>query len=199
MAAASARRSCLQALSTKPGHIRFESHGVRLIPDPAFLAKNQTLEFIPGDLFIPEIKTLSSVREDRFWCPVRALRWYLDRTKDIRSSTSLFILPGGQHSAASKDTISRWLAEVIRPHAQGHARAHEIRGVAASRALFAGVPVPDILKAAAWKTPSTFVACYLSDSLAAFGRAVLACPLQGFAPAKLVVLPVFSAVPVYAY
>ena len=44
VAAASARRrSCLQALSMKPGHIRFEAHGVRLIPDPEFLPKNQTL------------------------------------------------------------------------------------------------------------------------------------------------------------
>jgi len=186
VAAASARRrSCLHALSTKPGHIRFENHGVRLIPDPLFLAKNQTLEFLPGDIFIPEIKTLSSIREDRLWCPVRALKWYIDRTKELRSSSRLFILPGGQHTAASKDTLSRWLAEVIRPHTHDRVRAHDIRGVAASRALFAGVPVPDILKAAAWKTPSTFVSCYLSNSLAAdsaFGLAVLARPPRGSLP-----------------
>ena len=71
VAAASARRrSCLQALSMKPGFIRFEAHGVRLIPDPEFLPKNQTLDFVPGDIFIPEIKTMSSISEDRFWCPV---------------------------------------------------------------------------------------------------------------------------------
>ena len=178
VAAASARRrSCLQALSVRPGHLRFENHGVRLIPDPRFLAKNQTLDFLPGDIFIPEIGTASSIREDRKWCPVRALKWYLHRTKDLRASDRLFVLPRRPHTAASRDTISRWLSEVIRPHAQGQVRAHEVRGQAASRALFAGVPVEDILKAAAWKTPSSFVSCYLSDTLsaeAAFGRAALA-------------------------
>ena len=177
VAAASARRrSCLQALSVKPGYLRFEPHGVRLIPDPEFLPKNQTLEFIPGDIFIPEIKTLSSVSEDKLWCPVRALKWYIKRTESLRQSPRLFILPRAPHTAASKDTISRWLTEVIAPHAQGRVRAHEVRGQAASRALFSGVSVQDILKAAAWKTPSTFVSCYLTDTLsaeAAFGRAVL--------------------------
>ncbi|PIK39645.1 hypothetical protein BSL78_23522 [Apostichopus japonicus] len=49
VASASARRrSCLHALSTAEGHIRFDSRGVRLVPDPRFLAKNQTLAFIPG-------------------------------------------------------------------------------------------------------------------------------------------------------
>ena len=176
-AATARRRSCLQALSVRPGHIRFENHGVRLIPDHQFLAKNQTLTFLPGDIFIPEISSASSVREDKKWCPVRALKWYLHRTKEVRTSDRLFVLPRRPFTAASKDTISRWLTEVITPHAQGTVRAHQVRGMAASKALFAGVPIEDILKAAAWKTPSTFVACYLSDTLAAeaaFGRAVLA-------------------------
>ena len=177
MAAASARRrSCLQALSVKPGHLRFENHGVRMVPDPSFLAKTQTLTFVPGDILIPEISSASSVAEDRKWCPVRALKWYLHRTKDLRTSQRLFVLPRRPHTAASRDTISRWLTEVITPHAQGQVRAHEVRGQATSKALFAGVPIEDILKAAAWKTPTTFVACYLTDTLgaeAAFGRAVL--------------------------
>ncbi|KAJ8034258.1 hypothetical protein HOLleu_21019 [Holothuria leucospilota] len=168
VAAASARRrSCLQALSVRPGHVRFENHGVRLIPDHQFLARNQTLTFLPGDIFIPEISSASSVPEDRKWCPVRALKWYLHRTKEVRASDRLFVLPRRPFTAASKDTISRWLTEVITPHAGGKVRAHQVRGMAASKALFAGVPIEDILKAAAWKTPSTFVACYLSDTLAA--------------------------------
>ena len=174
--ASARRRSCLQALSTKPGHLRFENHGVRFIPDIAFLPKNQTLLFIPGDIFIPELKTMSSIPEDRFWCPVRALKWYLKRTEKLRSTSRLFIIPSTPYGAASRDTISRWLVEVISPHAQGGVRAHEVRGQAASRALFAGVDLQDILKAAAWKTPTTFVSCYLSDTLSAeasFGRAAI--------------------------
>ena len=124
----------------KPGFLRFEPHGVRLIPDPGFLPKNQTLEFIPGDIFIPEIKTLSSVTEDKLWCPVRALKWYLKRTEGLRQSPRLFILPRAPYTAASKDTISRWLTEVIAPHAQSRVRAHDVRGQAASRALSPACP-----------------------------------------------------------
>ncbi|PIK39027.1 hypothetical protein BSL78_24141 [Apostichopus japonicus] len=179
--ASARRRSCLHALTTKPNHIRFEGHGVRMVPDPAFIAKNQALTFLPGDIFIPEIKTLSSVAEDKRWCPVRALKWYLSRTEKLRQTTSLFILPRPPYTSASKDTLSRWLVETIRPFTTGAARprAHDIRGISASTALFAGIPIEDILKAAAWKTPTTFVACYLTDTLhaeAAFGSAVMRGP-----------------------
>ncbi|WP_411016617.1 hypothetical protein, partial [Salmonella sp. s51944] len=162
-----------------PGHMRFENQGVWFIPDHTFLPKNQTLDFIPGDIFIPELKTFSSVPDDRLRCPVRALKWYLDRTKDLRTSDQLFILTREPFGPASKSTISRWIVETISPSASGPVWAHQVRGQAASRALFAGVELQDIIKAAAWKTPSTFVKCYLSDTLAAetaFGRAALAGP-----------------------
>ncbi|XP_071847532.1 uncharacterized protein [Apostichopus japonicus] len=180
VASASARRrSCLHALSTAEGHIRFDSQGVRLVPDPRFLAKNQTLAFIPGDIFLPKLSLTSDTAEDKLWCPVRALKWYLHRTKDLRSSQALFILPTSPHSAASKETISRWLVQAIRLHAETDqpVRAHDIRGQAASKALFQGVPVDDILQAAWWKTPSTFVASYLTDTVASestFGRITIA-------------------------
>ncbi|XP_071819387.1 uncharacterized protein [Apostichopus japonicus] len=167
--ASARRRSCLHALPTKQNHIRFENHG-RMVPDPSFIPKNQVLSFLPGDIFIPEIKTPSSVAEDKLWGPVRALKWYLNKTQPLRGTTmSLFILPRAPFSTVSKDTLSRWLMEIIRPFAVGTTltRAHDIRGKAASTALFAGVPIEVILKAAAWRTPTTFVACYLSDSLQA--------------------------------
>ena len=98
------RRSCLQALSVKPGHIRFENHGVRFIPDHEFLPKNQTLDFVPGDIFIPELKTMSSIPEDKYWCPVRALKWYLKRTEAIKSSSRLIVLPS---------TPLEWLLRIL--------------------------------------------------------------------------------------
>lgn len=58
-------------------------------------------------------------------------------------------------------------------------RAHDTRGIASSWALFQGVPLDDILKAAYWHNPNTFTSCYLSDvisSEAAFASAVLSCP-----------------------
>ena len=192
VAAASARRrSELQALTTRDGFIRFEQGGVRLLTDPQFLAKNQSSSFTPGDIFLPELKEFSSVAEDKLWCPVRALKWYLERTKVVRTSDKLFVIPRSPYSAAAKDTISKWLIRLISPHAsQGeNVRAHDIRGHATSKAWFARVPLEDIMKAAAWKTPSTFVSSYLIGSRSAesaFASSVLRAPvLHRPAPPRL--------------
>lgn len=81
-------RSCLQALSVKPGHWRFENHGVLLVSSPSFLAKTQTLASVPAEIFFSEISLGSSVDEFRKWCPFRMWRW----TKDICLFFCLFIL-----------------------------------------------------------------------------------------------------------
>ena len=137
------RRSCLHALTVKPGFL-----------DPQFLAKNQSATFTPQEIFLPALDTISSVQEDKRWCPVRALKWYVERTRAFRTSDRLFILPRRPHSPASKDIISSWIVDLIRPHLQQdeRARAHDIRGHATSRAWFRGVPLEGIIRAAAWKT-----------------------------------------------
>ena len=171
VAAASARRrSALHALSTLPGHMRFEPHGVRLVTDAAFLAKNQRADFLPAPIFLADISTFSSIREDEVWCPVRALRCYLRRTKTLRGScTSLFIISRKPYTRASKDTISRWIVNAIdlAPPTgdSGRPRAHDVRGVATSLALYKGVPLEEILQAAAWKSSNTFISSYLHNAL----------------------------------
>ena len=147
------RRSFLHALTIKPGHIRWEINGVRLIPHAKFVAKNQTLNSSPGEIFIPSLKTLSSVSQDKLWCPVRALKWYLHRTKDLRTSDSLFVSVNSPHGSVSPDTISRWIVQAIKAGGAStilshRVRAHDTRGMATSWALFQGVPLEDILKAA---------------------------------------------------
>lgn len=179
LAAASARRrSELHALTTKRGFIRFSHNGVYLIPDPTFLTKNETASFSPGEIYLPNISSASSIREDRKICPVRALRWYIEKTKNIRSSERLFLIPRSPYNPASKDTLSRWIVNLITPHIDNDdpVHAHQLRAHATSKAWFNGVSLSDILKAAAWKTPSTFVSCYLTDVVSnegAFARSVL--------------------------
>ena len=85
------RVSTLHALSIEPGHVRWEPAGVRLVPRPDFIAKNQSPSSQSVEFFLPSMSSFSSVEADKAWCPVRALKWYLDRTKDKRSSTSLFV------------------------------------------------------------------------------------------------------------
>ena len=56
VAAASARRRiAVHALSVLPGLMRFEPHGVRLVPDPSFLSKTQTVDFLPAPIFLASI------------------------------------------------------------------------------------------------------------------------------------------------
>ena len=174
------RVSTLQALSVEPGHIRWEASGVRLVPRADFIAKNQTHSSPLVEIFLPSLSSFSSVSEDKVWCPVRALRWYLDKMKPKRTSSSLFVTHIEPFKAASKPTISRWIVECIKT-AGSHAiltdriRAHDTRSVSTSWALFQGASLSDIQAAAYWSIPNTFISCYLKDVLrgeAAFASAV---------------------------
>ena len=86
------RRSVLHALSSAPGHIRWERSGVRLISNPSYIAKNQTASSPPVEIFIQPISAHSSVSKDKVWCPVRALKYYWHRTKTKRSGDQLFVI-----------------------------------------------------------------------------------------------------------
>ena len=176
------RRSALHALSAAPGHVRWERAGVRLIPNPSYVAKNQTASSQPVEIFIQPLSTLSSVAEDKVWCPVRALKYYWARTKERRSGDQLFVITKEPFSPASRDTISKWIVAAIRaagPDALSPGvspRAHDARGISASWALFNGVSVEEIQKAAYWRSPNSFISFYLRDIPAAvpsFSRAAL--------------------------
>ena len=158
-------------MGTQPG-------GVRLIPSAGFLAKNQSDSFEPPDFFVPDLKAFSAVAADKLWCPVRALKWFVDRTKSIRTGhDQLFVSTVPPFRPASRDTIVRWIVTAIRsvpggwPATDGPVHAHEVRGVSASWAFFKGVSMSDITRAASWKSPSTFSDCYLKDVLQVDGRA----------------------------
>jgi len=176
------RRSALHALSTAPGHIRWEPRGVRLIPNPSYIAKNQTASSEPVEIFIQPLSAHSSVVEDKIWCPVRALKYYWHRTQDKRSGDQLFVISKEPFSPASRDTISKWIVAAIRAAgpealAPGNVpRAHDTRSISTSWALFNGVSVEEIHKAAYWRSPNSFISFYLRDVPAAepsFSRAAL--------------------------
>ena len=59
------RRGAVGALSTAEGHFVVLPNGVRMVPEPSFLAKNQRLDFLPDPNFLPKIGSFSSVREDK--------------------------------------------------------------------------------------------------------------------------------------
>ncbi len=115
-------------------------------------------------------------------CPVRALDAYVHRTALWRKSDQLLVCYGPPKKGlpAAKQTLSRWIVDAIivayessdLPSPLG-VKAHSTRGMAASKAFFAGVPIQDICDAAGWSTPLTFVRFYDLDLQATPGSAVL--------------------------
>ena len=144
------RSSSLHALSVVEGHVRFEPRGVRLRPEASFIAMNQTDSSGPVEIFLCKFSAFSSIRGDKLWCPVRALKWYLAKSESLRTSDKLFVITQRPFSAASPSSISRWIVEGIRaagPEAlvAGRVpRAHDTRGISSSWAPLAGVPTEDI-------------------------------------------------------
>ena len=163
------RRSTIHALSTAPGHIRWERQGVRLIPKISFIAKNQSDSSGSIEVFLSPLSDFSSVKEDKSWCPVRALKWYLDRTKVFRKDDQLFLISRQPFSPASRETISRWIVEAIQAAGSeallsgNPPRAHDTRSISTSWALFQGSPLEDIMRAAFWRSPNSFTSFYLKD------------------------------------
>ena len=67
---------------------------VSLFPSPSFLSKNQLAKEGPESVAPVVISALAptldrSLKSDRSLCPVRALRYYLDRTSDLRQHKEL--------------------------------------------------------------------------------------------------------------
>ena len=111
----SQRGSELKVLSVDDGYMRWEPHGVCLVLALDFLTKNQSASFHPPEIFVPDITMHSDPTDDKFWCPVRTLKWYLARTKELRGATyQLFINTVRPHHAVSRDTIARWIVSAIK-------------------------------------------------------------------------------------
>ena len=171
-----ARVSELQALDVRPELLRIFDNKVVLRLNPAFLPKvlNQDymLHEIELEAFSPEtpqgshfvLKTL---------CPVRAVKLYVQKTKDIRKDHNLFVSYAAAHVGCrvSSQSISRWVRDticsayrhfgVVLPRSE--VSAHSTRAVAASLANIAGVSPRDLCAAAMWSSFSVFAKFYRLD------------------------------------
>ena len=152
---------------------------ISLYPSPGFISKNHLAKEGPGcvaPVIIPALApTLDkSLKEDRTLCPVRALRYYLYRTKDIRTGKELVFV--SFRKKFQKDivpaTVSSWIKQTIvlcyqlsdeQAQTLHQVRAHDVRAFAASKAFQGGVPLDQILSACHWKSHNTFTQFYLKD------------------------------------
>ncbi len=181
--ASSKRVSELHALTFRS--VRFpgtfaESQKFEASFDPKFRAKTQKQDEILPPLVIPALTNLAPEEgADAELCPVRALKEYWRRTKDVKirkDRTRLFV-PYKQDASTreiSVLSISRWIITAIRSAyettGQNHqelklarVKAHEVRALSTSWAEFNGVSVDEILRAASWRSKGVFASFYLRD------------------------------------
>ena len=152
---------------------------VSLYPSPSFLSKNQLAKEGPesvAPMVIPALApTLDrSLKSDRSLCPVRALRYYLDRTSDLRQNKELVFVSfkKGFDKDISPATISSWIKQTVilcyelsdqEAHTLHQVKAHDVRAFTASKAFQSGVSLEQILSACHWKSHNTFTQFYLKD------------------------------------
>ena len=105
---------------------------------------------------------------------MRALKYYLDRTKDLRKNENVLLvaIKEGFTRDISRATISSWLKQTIllayessdSESQQLHqVKAHDVRSMAASLAFRGGISLNEILEACFWKSHNTFTNFYLKD------------------------------------
>ena len=152
---------------------------VSLYPAPSFLSKNQLAKEGPESVAPVVIPALAptldrSLKADRSLCPIRALRYYLDRTSALRQDKELVFVSfkKGFDKDISHATISSWIKQTVilcyelsdhQAHSLHQVKAHDVRAFAASRAFHSGMSLEQILSACHWKSHNTFTQFYLKD------------------------------------
>ena len=149
---------------------------VSLYPSPSFFSKNQLARDGPSCVAPVVIPALAPsldkcLTEDESLCPVRALRYYLDRTKELRKGKELVFVSFWK--SFQKDivpsTTSFWIKQTVLlcyqlsdEEAQNlhQVRAHDVR---AFQGFSRGVCLDQILSACHWKAHNTFTQFYLKD------------------------------------
>ena len=173
------RRSEIHAWQHKNIRHQTDWSKVSLYPSPSFLSKNQLAKEGPGSVAPVVIPALAptldkSLESERSLCPVRALRYYLDRTSDLRQNKELVFVSfkKGFDKDISPATISSWIKQTVilcyelsdhQAHTLHQVKAHDVRAFAASKAFQSGVSLDQILAACHWKSHNTFTQFYLKD------------------------------------
>ena len=175
-------RRCSEIHALSASSTVFSRTGVTLNLRPDFVAKNESATFQHSAIFLPKIAMGSSVREDKVWCPVRALSYYFNKTSTFRNDDQLFLTYAEPHGPASKRTLARWLVLLVSDSGAVEGRkaptAHSTRSIAASWAFHRGISIKEICDTVSWKAPTTFTTVYYKNVMGSqargdFARAVL--------------------------
>ena len=158
------RCSDLQALQLGENNVNVQKKGVTFIRTG--LSKTDRPGHMKTSVFVPAFTC------NKLLDPKRSLSYYLKKTEKFREDDSsevlrLFLAINKPHKAVSRQTISRWLVDVIRFCYQKQkkkspkVKGHSTRSIGPSWALFKGASLIQIMESADWTNESTFVKHYL--------------------------------------
>ena len=87
--------------------------------------------------------------EDEQLCVVKCLKEYIQKTVSIRAGQDKLLLCYSRpHGPASKDTVARWLKNILMQAGVTDFTPHSFRGVAACAMLQNGMTLEDVMKKA---------------------------------------------------
>ena len=102
-------------------------------------------------------------------CPVRCLRTYWRRTKDVkRPGKRLFINTQDASRPINKNSVSKWIRDLIyishkryNRTIHGKVKVHSVRGVSATLSFKYNRSLYQVLRAGSWTKHNTFTKFYL--------------------------------------
>ena len=106
---------------------------------------------------------LKAYPHDQKLCVVHTCMIYLEKTKKLRGKeTQLSITYQKPHKKASRDTIRRWIQQIMASAGIDTTlfKPHSVRSAATSKAKLNNACTADILKAAGWTSATTFAKYY---------------------------------------
>ena len=179
MLASGARRGEIHALDFSKLGWSEGKNVVHLKPNPFFMAKthapDKPLTAFKGFSIVSLSASLGRDDPDRALCPVRSLKYYIQRTSAFRAGRKPLFLPLNAKSVSVKaNTVSSWVKKAIKlaymaadkvPELRElHGiRAHEVRALASSWDALKQVSFNDIMQACRWRNHTTFTDFYLRD------------------------------------
>ena len=136
-----------------------------------FIAKTETISNpIPRSFPLKSLLDFAGdLSEDLLFCPVRAIKLYLNKTSNIVNRPgNLFVSPRNPLRPISKNAISFFIREVISKAGasldnESSLRAHSVRGVSTSAAFLKNCSISKVLEAASWRSNSVFSLFYFKD------------------------------------
>lgn len=128
-----------------------------------FMLDSNLKQSKPGRSTSELVVKFSAYPHDRNLCVVNTCSVYLDKTKLLRGSESrLFITHQKPHKRASRDTIRRWIQQMmVKAGIDINVyKPHSVRSAAASKAKANNASLAEIMQTAGWSSAATFAKFY---------------------------------------